>query len=101
MFHSRFSTSQSAWKFFFDRIPYEEAYLIDFFGIAYVEYARGTIIGIPFVKPYEALVGYGEQSALSRTSSTQPAPRMHASLDSQSQARDYMAKDTPFGMPSM
>ena len=58
-----------SWKFFYDRIPYEEAYLVDFFGIEYIEYAQNTIIGIPFVKPYDELVSFRSPSALSRFSS--------------------------------
>lgn len=37
-------------QFFRNRIPYEEAMLIDFFGRSYIEYMRKSRIGIPFVK---------------------------------------------------
>lgn len=37
------------WKFFSRRIEGEEGLLIKFFGQEYIEYKRGTVIGIPFV----------------------------------------------------
>jgi protein-S-isoprenylcysteine O-methyltransferase len=38
------------WKFFSERIPYEEHLLVDFFGSAYTEYKDGTpISGVPFI----------------------------------------------------
>ncbi|XP_018476158.1 protein-S-isoprenylcysteine O-methyltransferase B isoform X1 [Raphanus sativus] len=37
------------WKFFADRIPYEEHYLKQFFGREYVEYAQRVHSGVPFV----------------------------------------------------
>ena len=70
----------ASWKFFYDRIPYEEAFLCDFFGVAYIEYAQSTVIGIPFIKPYDALVKFRSPAALVRTSSAQtPAPSQVAS----------------------
>ncbi|WCJ36076.1 Protein-S-isoprenylcysteine O-methyltransferase A [Euphorbia peplus] len=38
------------WRFFADRIPYEEYFLRQFFGAQYDEYARRTPTGVPFVK---------------------------------------------------
>lgn len=38
------------WKFFADRIPYEEYFLRQFFGLQYVEYARHLPSGVPFIK---------------------------------------------------
>ncbi|KDP21915.1 hypothetical protein JCGZ_03053 [Jatropha curcas] len=38
------------WRFFAERIPYEEYFLRHFFGSEYVEYARVTPSGVPFVK---------------------------------------------------
>jgi protein-S-isoprenylcysteine O-methyltransferase len=39
----------AAWSFFADRIPVEEAALLDMFGGRYARYARRTMIGIPFI----------------------------------------------------
>ncbi|KAH1073996.1 hypothetical protein J1N35_026324 [Gossypium stocksii] len=38
------------WKFFAERIPYEEYFLKRFFGLEYEEYARRVPSGVPFVK---------------------------------------------------
>lgn len=38
------------WKFFAQRIPYEEYYLRSFFGDEYIEYAEKIPSGVPFVK---------------------------------------------------
>ncbi|XP_006470238.2 protein-S-isoprenylcysteine O-methyltransferase A-like [Citrus sinensis] len=38
------------WHFFAERIPYEEYFLKEFFGIRYEEYARRVPSGVPFVK---------------------------------------------------
>ncbi|CAL1387630.1 unnamed protein product [Linum trigynum] len=38
------------WRFFSKRIPYEEYYLRRFFGSDYLDYARRTPSGVPFVK---------------------------------------------------
>ncbi|XP_050227467.1 protein-S-isoprenylcysteine O-methyltransferase B-like [Mercurialis annua] len=38
------------WRFFADRIPYEEYLLRQFFGSQYVEYAQQIPSGVPFVK---------------------------------------------------
>ncbi|GMJ00539.1 ISOPRENYL CYSTEINE METHYLTRANSFERASE B, ARABIDOPSIS THALIANA ISOPRENYL CYSTEINE METHYLTRANSFERASE B [Hibiscus trionum] len=38
------------WKFFAERIPYEEYFLKQFFGSYYEEYARRVPSGVPFVK---------------------------------------------------
>ncbi|XWS54379.1 hypothetical protein CRYUN_Cryun10bG0085300 [Craigia yunnanensis] len=38
------------WKFFAERIPYEEYFLKQFFGSDYEEYARRVPSGVPFVK---------------------------------------------------
>jgi protein-S-isoprenylcysteine O-methyltransferase len=45
----------ASWRFFADRIPFEEFTLCDFFGAEYVAYARRTFIGIPFVKQFAGL----------------------------------------------
>ncbi|WJX71920.1 protein-S-isoprenylcysteine O-methyltransferase [Trifolium repens] len=37
------------WKFFSSRIPYEEYFLRQFFGMQYVEYAEQVVSGVPFV----------------------------------------------------
>ncbi|KAF8048940.1 hypothetical protein N665_2348s0009 [Sinapis alba] len=37
------------WRFFAERIPYEEHYLKQFFGRQYVEYAQSVPSGVPFV----------------------------------------------------
>jgi len=37
------------WKFFSERIPYEETQLVKIFGEEYEEYRRNTAIGIPFI----------------------------------------------------
>lgn len=42
----------AAWKFFDDRIPHEEYHLCKFFGESYVDYAKVTPIGIPFLEGY-------------------------------------------------
>ncbi|KAL8518998.1 hypothetical protein ACS0TY_010084 [Phlomoides rotata] len=38
------------WRFFQLRIPYEEFFLRQFFGVEYEEYAKRTISGVPFIK---------------------------------------------------
>ncbi|XP_010493452.1 PREDICTED: protein-S-isoprenylcysteine O-methyltransferase A-like [Camelina sativa] len=38
------------WRFFAQRIPYEEHFLKQFFGVEYVEYAGNVASGVPFVK---------------------------------------------------
>lgn len=38
------------WRFFSQRIPYEEYFLRQFFGLEYEDYARQVSSGIPFVK---------------------------------------------------
>lgn len=38
------------WRFFQQRIPFEEFFLRQFFGFQYVEYAGKTFSGIPFIK---------------------------------------------------
>ncbi|CAI0416029.1 unnamed protein product [Linum tenue] len=38
------------WRFFSKRIPYEEYYLRRFFGSNYLDYAKRTSSGVPFVK---------------------------------------------------
>ena len=40
----------ATWHFFYDRIPYEEALLVQFFGEAYRQYRKRTHIGIPLVE---------------------------------------------------
>jgi protein-S-isoprenylcysteine O-methyltransferase len=39
-----------SWKFFAERIPYEESLLLDMFGTEYQKYAERTRIGLPFIK---------------------------------------------------
>ena len=39
----------ASWSFFKDRIPYEEALLLQFYKNEYVKYACSTRLGIPFV----------------------------------------------------
>lgn len=38
-----------SWSFFAERIPYEEACLLRFYGRDYVRYSQSTMIGIPFI----------------------------------------------------
>lgn len=38
------------WRFFAERIPYEEYFLKRFFGMQYEDYARSVSSGIPFIK---------------------------------------------------
>ncbi|KAL2348871.1 hypothetical protein Fmac_002871 [Flemingia macrophylla] len=38
------------WRFFAQRIPYEEFFLREFFGMQYEEYARRVGSGVPFLK---------------------------------------------------
>lgn len=38
------------WRFFYQRIPYEEYFLRQFFGAEYNEYARRVPSGVPFVR---------------------------------------------------
>ncbi|ODQ66440.1 ICMT-domain-containing protein [Nadsonia fulvescens var. elongata DSM 6958] len=38
------------WKFFNERIEYEEEYLVDFFGTSYLKYRQITPTLIPFIK---------------------------------------------------
>jgi protein-S-isoprenylcysteine O-methyltransferase Ste14 len=38
-----------SWKFFHDRIPYEEHFLWQFYGRDYQEYVQRSYIGIPFI----------------------------------------------------
>ena len=40
----------ATWHFFYDRIPHEEALLIQFFGEQYRAYMKDTVIGIPFIE---------------------------------------------------
>ncbi|KAK2414239.1 protein-S-isoprenylcysteine O-methyltransferase A [Trifolium repens] len=42
-------TNVVVWKFFSTRIPYEEYFLRQFFGMQYVEYAQQVVSGVPFV----------------------------------------------------
>ena len=44
----------ASWKFFAERIPYEEALLHDFFPGEYTRYCARTVIGIPFVQGHAA-----------------------------------------------
>ena len=39
--------SAASWYFFYDRIPHEEALLIEFFGDSYRQFRRQTYLGIP------------------------------------------------------
>jgi len=39
----------ASWSFFNSRIPYEEETLVQFYAQEYIDYCRGTAIGIPFV----------------------------------------------------
>ncbi len=42
--------AMASWRFFAARVPFEERTLREMFGDEYIEYARRTYIGIPFVK---------------------------------------------------
>lgn len=48
----------AAQHFFKDRVPYEEYYLLKFFGSEYLEYAKRTPILIPGVKGHPAIDGH-------------------------------------------
>ncbi|KAG8366170.1 hypothetical protein BUALT_Bualt17G0048800 [Buddleja alternifolia] len=45
-----FAFTVVVWHFFRQRIPYEEFFLLQFFGTEYEEYAKRTCSGIPFIK---------------------------------------------------
>lgn len=47
---STLAFSVVVWRFFQQRIPYEEFFLRQFFGSEYEEYAKRTTSGIPFIK---------------------------------------------------
>lgn len=38
-----------AWRFFANRIPYEEALLVEFFGTDYVRYRAATPTWLPYI----------------------------------------------------
>jgi protein-S-isoprenylcysteine O-methyltransferase len=38
-----------AWRFFANRIPYEEALLVEFFGGEYVRYRQATPTWLPYI----------------------------------------------------
>merc|ERR1711871_1644055 len=40
----------ASWVFFSDRVPYEERYLLSFFGERYADYQRRVSIGLPCVQ---------------------------------------------------
>ena len=40
----------ATWHFFYDRIPYEEELLAEFFGDTYRAYRKRTFVGIPLVE---------------------------------------------------
>lgn len=42
----------ASWKFFEDRITFEELTLLDFFGDDYVDYQRRVGTGLPFIRGY-------------------------------------------------
>ena len=42
--------SYASWYFFKMRIEYEESTLVDQFGEKYLDYAKSTSVGIPFIK---------------------------------------------------
>jgi protein-S-isoprenylcysteine O-methyltransferase len=42
----------ASWKFFEDRITFEEMMLLNFFGKAYVDYQRRVGTGLPFIRGY-------------------------------------------------
>lgn len=47
---STFAFAAVVWRFFAQRIPYEEYFLRQFFGAQYEEYAQRVGSGVPFVK---------------------------------------------------
>ena len=51
-----------SWKFFADRIPYEEYTLLQFFQWNYVEYAKKTYILIPFIQSPAATYHHHEDN---------------------------------------
>jgi protein-S-isoprenylcysteine O-methyltransferase Ste14 len=38
-----------SWRFFANRIPYEEKLLVDFFGGEYIQYRHATPTWLPFI----------------------------------------------------
>lgn len=42
----------TSWKFFKDRIYYEEITLLNFFGEEYISYQEKVNIGLPFIKGF-------------------------------------------------
>lgn len=44
--------SFAAFKFFTDRIPYEEFHLVKFFGLDYIYYAKKVPTRMPFISSY-------------------------------------------------
>lgn len=40
----------ASWSFFKDRIPYEEQLLLKFYKTEYLQYAKTTLLGIPYVQ---------------------------------------------------
>ena len=43
----------ASWNFFANRIPPEEAYLLQMYGTQYRAYMKGTFVGIPFIPAVE------------------------------------------------
>lgn len=39
----------ATWHFFYNRIPYEEKKLVEFFGDSYIQYRKSSYIGIPLI----------------------------------------------------
>lgn len=47
-----FGYALASWKFFHDRIYYEEITLLNFFGEDYISYQKKVGIGLPFIKGF-------------------------------------------------
>ena len=52
----------ASWKFFDDRIRYEEYNLINFFDQQYIEYMKNTPVRIPFIYGLENMLKYYEKN---------------------------------------
>lgn len=50
----------ASWQFFNSRIPFEERYLVKFFGNDYIKYAKKTPTGVPFLKGYAETISLTE-----------------------------------------
>ena len=52
----------ASWKFFSERIPYEEELLQEFYQDVYIDYKKRTIIGIPFIATTESEANHSKSN---------------------------------------